>query len=129
MGAKSVQCIGKPLPGRESVVVTRDRSFHTGEEEHLHVAHDLEWAWLWLTTSPVSCTQREWRRRRRRTLARRVPQTQFLRLTRVDCNLERRRLFSPTLTGANGGNSAAKSRNADPGPNVDLEYVRDYRRL
>lgn len=38
MGRKTFQSIGKPLPGRETVVVTRDRAFAA---PGVHVAHDL----------------------------------------------------------------------------------------
>ena len=39
MGRKTFQSIGKPLPGRETVVLTRDREWST---EGAHVAHDVE---------------------------------------------------------------------------------------
>jgi dihydrofolate reductase len=42
MGRKTFQSIGKPLPGRETVVVTRDRDFSVQGAEHLHVAHDFD---------------------------------------------------------------------------------------
>lgn len=38
MGRRSHAAIGRPLPGRETIVMTRDRSF---QEEGVHVAHDL----------------------------------------------------------------------------------------
>ena len=38
MGRKTFQSIGKPLPGRETIVVTRDRDFAVAG---VHVAHDL----------------------------------------------------------------------------------------
>ena len=44
MGRKTYESIGKPLPGRETVVVTRDRAFserHAGLEG-LHIAHDFD---------------------------------------------------------------------------------------
>lgn len=41
MGRKTFQSIGKPLPGRETIVVTRDPSFRP---EGAMVAHDLETA-------------------------------------------------------------------------------------
>ena len=41
MGRKTFQSIGKPLPGRETIVLTRDRSFSV---EGVLVAHDLEQA-------------------------------------------------------------------------------------
>jgi dihydrofolate reductase len=39
MGRKTHESIGKPLPGRETVVVTRDRSFAA---PGVHVAHDID---------------------------------------------------------------------------------------
>ena len=41
MGRRTHESIGKPLPGRETIVLTRDRGFH---EPGIHVAHDLETA-------------------------------------------------------------------------------------
>ena len=41
MGRKTYQSIGKPLPGRETVVVTHDLTF---SDEKIHVAHDFEQA-------------------------------------------------------------------------------------
>ena len=41
MGRKTFQSIGKPLPGRETIVLTRDRSFSV---DGVLVAHDLEQA-------------------------------------------------------------------------------------
>ncbi len=46
MGRKTFESIGRILPGRETIVVTRDCSFdppHTGSQsEIIHVAHELE---------------------------------------------------------------------------------------
>nr|AIA10527.1 dihydrofolate reductase [uncultured bacterium] len=39
MGRKTFQSIGKPLPGRETIVLTRDEGFAA---EGAHVAHTLE---------------------------------------------------------------------------------------
>lgn len=39
MGRKTFLSIGKPLPGRETIVLTRDRAFRA---EGVHVAHSLE---------------------------------------------------------------------------------------
>jgi dihydrofolate reductase len=41
MGRKTFESIGKPLPGRETVVLTRDPAFRP---EGVHVAHSLEQA-------------------------------------------------------------------------------------
>ncbi|HUO53359.1 MAG TPA: dihydrofolate reductase [Rhodoblastus sp.] len=43
MGRKTFQSIGKPLPGRETIVVTRDPGFLSGEPPlHLHVAGEFD---------------------------------------------------------------------------------------
>ena len=39
MGRKTFQSIGKPLPGRETIVLTRDRDYRP---EGVHVAHALD---------------------------------------------------------------------------------------
>jgi dihydrofolate reductase len=42
MGRKTYQSIGKPLPGRETVVVTRDANFFGAEPpDHVHVAENF----------------------------------------------------------------------------------------
>jgi dihydrofolate reductase len=41
MGRKTWQTIGRPLPGRTSIVVTRDRDFEAGFDEVI-VVHDFE---------------------------------------------------------------------------------------
>lgn len=41
MGRKTFDSIGKPLPGRATIVLTRDRSFHV---DGVAVAHDLDQA-------------------------------------------------------------------------------------
>jgi dihydrofolate reductase len=46
MGRKSWDSIGRPLPGRESVVLTRDRAFRA---EGAHVAHD------WHEAKRIAC--------------------------------------------------------------------------
>lgn len=38
MGRKTYLSIGKPLPGRQTVVLTRDRAFHA---QGVHVAHEV----------------------------------------------------------------------------------------
>lgn len=39
MGRKTFESIGKPLPGRETIVVTRDAGFRA---DGVHVAHDVD---------------------------------------------------------------------------------------
>lgn len=40
MGRRTFEAIGRPLPGRETIVVTRDRGF--APRDSVHVAHDLD---------------------------------------------------------------------------------------
>ena len=43
MGRKTFQSIGGPLPGRETIVLTRDRNFLAGANpEHVHLARDFD---------------------------------------------------------------------------------------
>src|SRR4051812_16239569 len=46
MGRKTFESIGRALPGRETIVVTRDRAFDpsrgAGQAEAIHVAHELD---------------------------------------------------------------------------------------
>jgi len=42
MGRKNFESIGKVLPGRETIIVTRDKSFKAPEQDGLHVVHDLQ---------------------------------------------------------------------------------------
>jgi dihydrofolate reductase len=45
MGRKTFESIGRVLPGRETIVVTRDRTFHPSPgdgQTTIHVTHDLE---------------------------------------------------------------------------------------
>lgn len=46
MGRKTFQSIGRALPGRETIILTRDRDFDpasvSGEAQGVHVAHGLE---------------------------------------------------------------------------------------
>ncbi|MEK9671722.1 MAG: dihydrofolate reductase [Rhodospirillaceae bacterium] len=41
MGRKTYQSIGKPLPGRPNIVLTRDRGFN---ERFVQYAHSMKWA-------------------------------------------------------------------------------------
>ena len=52
MGRTTYDSIGRPLPGRETVVLTRDRSWSAGDVGGVHVAHSLEDALLQATRLP-----------------------------------------------------------------------------
>jgi dihydrofolate reductase len=46
MGRKTFQSIGRPLPGRETIIITRDPDFNpsagSGKLPGVHIAHDLD---------------------------------------------------------------------------------------
>ncbi len=46
MGRKTFQSIGRPLPGRETIILTRDRDFNSwagsAKAPGVHIAHDLD---------------------------------------------------------------------------------------
>ena len=52
MGRTTYDSIGRPLPGRTTVVLTRDRDWSPGEVEGVHVAHSLDDALLQATRLP-----------------------------------------------------------------------------
>lgn len=52
MGRRTYESIGKPLPGRKNIVVTRDRSF---EAPGCIVAHSLEDAWKAAGAAEEAC--------------------------------------------------------------------------
>lgn len=88
MGRKTYQSIGRPLPGRETVVVTRDRDFaetHAGLER-LHVAHDFDAALELADRLGRSMQSAEIILAGGAELYRLgLPRAQVLRLTNVDC--------------------------------------------
>jgi len=51
MGRKTFQSIGRALPGRETIILTRDRAFDPSiapeEAQRVHVVHDLDDALAW----------------------------------------------------------------------------------
>lgn len=128
MGRKTYQSIGKPLPGRETVVVTRDPGFF-GEHppEHAHVAGDF--------ASALACANE---------LARALhcaeivvaggaelyrlalPHAAFLRLTRVDCE-PRADAFFPDVDWSQWRELRREKASRGENDEVDLEYV-DFRR-
>ena len=42
MGRKTFESLGKPLPGRPHIILTRDKNFHTDYSQQCHVANSLE---------------------------------------------------------------------------------------
>jgi dihydrofolate reductase len=52
MGRTTYESIGRPLPGRETVVLTRDPHWSAGDVGGVHVAHSLDDALLQATRLP-----------------------------------------------------------------------------
>ena len=52
MGRTTYESIGRPLPGRETVVLTRDPAWSAGDVGGVHVAHTLDDALLQATRLP-----------------------------------------------------------------------------
>jgi dihydrofolate reductase len=83
MGRKTYQSIGRPLPGRETVVVTRDRAFAA---QGVHVAHDFDAALDLADRLGRSMQAEEIILAGGAELYRlALPRAQVLRLTHVDC--------------------------------------------
>jgi dihydrofolate reductase len=87
MGRKTYQSIGRPLPGRETLVVTRDPDFLAGERpDHLHIAGDLDSALAQASLLARSMHAAEVILAGGAELYRLgLPRASYLRLTRVDC--------------------------------------------
>jgi dihydrofolate reductase len=93
MGRKTWQSIGRPLPGRETVVVTRDRDSFAAREAAgheglvgLHIAHDFDAALELADRLGQSMHAPEIILAGGAELYRLgLPRAQFLRLTTVDC--------------------------------------------
>jgi dihydrofolate reductase len=128
MGRKTFQSIGKPLPGRETVVVTRDRAFPANEEEHLHVAHDFEAALLLADRIGRSMHTAEMILAGGAELYRLgLPRATFLRMTRVDCEPEADAFF-PDIDWSQWKELRRETATRGPKDEVGLDYT-DYRRI
>jgi dihydrofolate reductase len=86
MGRKTYQSIGRPLPGRKTVVVTRAREFVAQEGQGLYVAHDFDAALELADRLGRAMHAGEIILAGGAELYRLgLPRAQFLRLTTVDC--------------------------------------------
>jgi len=87
MGRKTFESIGKPLPGRETVVVTRDPDFFAGAPPaHAHVAGDFGGAQKRANELAMGLHCAEIIVAGGAEIYRQaLPLARFLRLTRVDC--------------------------------------------
>ena len=125
MGRKTYQSIGRPLPGRETVVVTRDRAFLAREEQHLHVAHDFEEALVLdriggsMHTAEMVLAGGGYRLG--------LPRATFLRLTRVDSEPQADAFF-PDVDWSQWKELRRETPERGPKDEVGLENV-DYKRV
>jgi dihydrofolate reductase len=129
MGRKTYQSIGKPLPGRETFVVTSDKDFFAavGQPDHLHVLGDFE---------------RALAEANRQGLAMHAPEiilaggaqiylqgldrAQWLRLTLVDCAPEADAFFPP-VDWSQWREMRRETPERGPKDEQGLQYV-DFRR-
>lgn len=128
MGRKTFQSIGKPLPGRETVVVTRDQDFPANEAERLHVAHGFDEALRLADRIGRSMHTAEIILAGGAELYRLgLPHATFLRLTLVDCEPEADAFF-PEIDWRQWRELRREKMERGPTDAFGLEYV-DYRRI
>jgi dihydrofolate reductase len=129
MGRKTYQSIGKPLPGRETIVVTRDPGFLQGERpDHLHVAARLDEAVALGAALARSMHAAEIILAGGAELYRlALPQASYLRLTRVDCAPEADAFF-PEVDWSQWRETWRERPERGPKDEAALEYV-DYQRI
>jgi dihydrofolate reductase len=129
MGRKTYQSIGKPLPGRETVVVTRDPSFLAGgRPDHVHVAGDLDQALEIASGLALSMHAAEAILAGGAELYRLgLSRAAYLRLTRVDCAPEADAFF-PEVDWSQWREVWRERPERGPKDEVALEYI-DYRHI
>lgn len=129
MGRKTYLSIGKPLPGRETVVVTRDPAFLAGAiPDHLHVAGDFDQALALAAALARSMHAAEAILAGGAELYRLgLPRASYLRLTRVDCSPDADAFF-PEIDWSQWRETWRERPPHDPRDDAALEYV-DYQRI
>ncbi|MCW2275265.1 diacylglycerol kinase [Rhodoblastus acidophilus] len=129
MGRKTFESIGKPLPGRETVVVTRDPNFFGGEPPaRAHLAGDFESAVALANDIGRSLHCAEIIVAGGAAFFRRaLPLARFLRLTRVDCEPQAD-VFFPDVDWRQWTELRRETPPRGEKDEADLEYV-DYRRV
>jgi dihydrofolate reductase len=128
MGRMTYESIGRPLPGRETVVVSREPSFLCVEPpEHVHPAHSFEAALLLADRLGQSMQSAEKILAGGAELYRQgLPHATFLRLTLVDC-APRADAFFPAVDWRQWREVRRERPERGPKDEVALEYV-DYQR-
>ncbi|MGO9431997.1 dihydrofolate reductase [Rhodoblastus sp.] len=127
MGRKTFQSIGKALPGRETIVVTRDRDFSAQEVERLHTAHDFDEALALADRIGRAMHAAEIILAGGGELYRLgLPRAEYLRLTLVDCEPEADAFF-PAIDWSQWKELRRETPERGPKDEFGLDYV-DYKR-
>ena len=127
MGRKTFQSIGKALPGRETIVVTRDRDFSAQGAEHLHTAHDFDEALALADRIGRAMHAAEIILAGGGELYRLgLPRAEYLRLTLVDCEPEADAFF-PDVDWSQWKELRRETPGREPKDEFRLDYV-DYKR-
>ena len=129
MGRKTYESIGRPLPGRETIVVTRDAGFAgDAPPDHLHVAGDFEQALALGDKLGRAMHSADIILAGGAELYRQgLPLSRFLRLTLVDCD-PAADVFFPEVDWTQWRELRREKAPRGEKDDVDLEYV-DYERL
>ncbi len=129
MGRMTYESIGRPLPGRETVVVSRNQSFLcTQPPEHVHPAGSFQQALVLADRLGRSMHTAEIILAGGAELYRLgLSHAKFLRLTLVDC-APRADAFFPEVDWSEWRELRREKPERAPKDEFDLEYV-DYRRI
>jgi dihydrofolate reductase len=130
MGRKTYQSVGKPLPGRETIVVTRDLAFMAENgPENVHVAHDFEQALLLADKLGRSMHAAEIIIAGGAELySQAIPRAKLLRLTYVDCTPKAADTFFPDVDWDHWRELRRQAPARGPKDEFALEYV-DFDRV
>jgi dihydrofolate reductase len=129
MGRKTYQSIGKPLPGRETIVLTRDPNFLAGARpEHVHVAENFDAALTLAQNLAGAMGAKEVILAGGAEIFRLgLPRARFLRLTLVDCEPEADSFF-PEIDWRQWREVRRERPPRGAGDEFALEFV-DYQRM
>ncbi len=129
MGRKTYQSIGGPLPGRETIVLTRNRNFFAGARpDHVHAAENFDAA-LALAADRASAmgAQEAVLAGGAEIFRLGLPRARLLRLTYVDCAPEAD-VFFPEIDWSQWREIRRDSPPRGAGDEYALEFV-DYQRI
>jgi dihydrofolate reductase len=129
MGRKTYESIGRPLPGRETIVVTRDAGFSgDAPPDHLHVAASFEQALVLANDIGRAMHCADIILAGGAELYRQgLPVSRFLRLTLVECDPPSD-VFFPEVDWTQWREARREKPPRGDSDEVDLTYV-DYQRI